>query len=41
MAFSAAGTFPVHSELWDLCDGVAGSSDSAASMWAGKVAEIG
>lgn len=41
MAFSAAGVFPVHSEFWDLRDGVAGSSDSAASMWTDKVADIG
>lgn len=38
--FSAAGVFPVHSEFWDLKDGVAGSSDSAASMWTDKVAGI-
>lgn len=40
VAFSAAGVFPVHSEFWDLRDGVAGSSDSAASMWTDKVAGI-
>lgn len=40
VAFSAAGGFPVHSEFWDLRDGAAGSSDSAASMWTDEVAGI-
>ena len=40
MAFSVAGVLPVHSEFWDLRDGVAGSSDSVASMWTDKVAVI-
>lgn len=40
MAFSAAGVLPVHSEFWGLRDGVAGSSDSAASKWTDKVAGI-
>lgn len=40
VAFSAAGGFPVHSEFWDLRDGAAGSSDSAATMWTDEVAGI-
>jgi len=40
VAFSVAGVLPVHSEFWDLRDGVAGSSDSVASMWTDKVAVI-
>lgn len=40
MAFSAAGVFPAHSEFWDLRDGAAGSSDSAAFMWTDEVAGI-
>lgn len=39
VAFSGAGIFPVHSGFWDLGDGgVAGRSDSAASMCTDKVA---
>lgn len=42
MAFSGAGIFPVHSGFWDLGDGgVAGRSDSAASICTDKVADVG